>query len=159
MAELKAIWIKRMKLGPMDPFSEAELRIGEGIVGNANQGGRRQVTLIDEAAWANATETLPVVIAPFQRRANLMISGLSLFESRGRILSIGSCRIRINGETRPCERMDEVFRGLKQALEPNWGGGAYGEVLVGGVIRVGDLVSFDLEAITTEFTLPQNLFS
>lgn len=159
MAELKAIWVKRMKLGPMDPVSEAELKIGEGIVGNANQGGRRQITLIDEAAWGIATKTLPMVIAPSRRRANLMVAGLSLFQSRGRILSIGNCRIRINGETRPCERMDEVCHGLKQALEPNWGGGAYGEVLVGGVIRVGDIVSFDLEPITTEFTLPQNLFS
>ena len=45
---LRAIWIKRMKRGPMDPRETATLVPGRGLVGNANQGGRRQVTLISE---------------------------------------------------------------------------------------------------------------
>ena len=45
---LKAIWIKRAKLGKMDPAQKAELKAGRGVVNNANQGGKRQVTMIEE---------------------------------------------------------------------------------------------------------------
>ena len=46
-----ALWIKRSKGGPMDPVTVAELVVARGIRGNANQGGRRQVTLIEREVW------------------------------------------------------------------------------------------------------------
>jgi hypothetical protein len=39
--------------------------------------------------------------------------------------------------------MDEALDGLRAALEPDWGGGAYGVVLEGGEIAVGDPVAWD----------------
>lgn len=47
------------------------------------------------------------------------------------------------GETRPCEQMEEAYGGLRAAMQPHWGGGAYGEVVRGGVIRVGDEVGWE----------------
>ena len=61
--------------------------------------------------------------------------------SRGGVSGV----IRIRGEVRPCERMDEAYRGLRDALAPMWGGGAWGEVLRGGSIAVGDSVSWHAE--------------
>ena len=49
-------------------------------------------------------------------------------------------RIRIFGETRPCEQMDAAREGLRAALEEPWAGGAFGEVLDGGEIQVGAAV-------------------
>ncbi len=49
--QLQAIWVKRMKRGPMDAVDSVQLLTGRGIVGNANQGGRRQVTIIEQEVW------------------------------------------------------------------------------------------------------------
>jgi len=140
---LEAIWIKRMKRGPMDPVEEAHLVTARGIVGNANQRGKRQVTIIEREVWERLMTELGASVPPSARRANLMVSGVPLAGMRGRVLRVGEARIRIYGETKPCERMDEALPGLQAAMRPDWGGGAFGEILNDAEIRVGDGVSFE----------------
>ena len=141
--KLEAIWIKRAKRGKMDPVHSAELVAGKGIAGNANQGGRRQVTIIERDVWADLTAAVGAVLDPSTRRANLMISGLALKKTRGRTLRIGECVLEIAGETKPCERMEEAAPGLRQSMYVDWGGGAFAMVVKGGTIKVGDDVAFD----------------
>src|SRR5687767_9167535 len=119
---LEAIWIKRVRRGPMDAVARATLVPGRGLVGNANQGGRRQVTLIEREVWEGVVAAVGVGIDPARRRANLLVSGLPLVRTRGRILRIGACRLRVLGETKPCERMEEIVPGLKDAMYDDWGG-------------------------------------
>ncbi len=139
---LQAIWVKRMRRGPMDAVDSALLLAGKGIVGNANQGGHRQVTLIEQEVWDDLMRQFGASRPGSARRANLMVRGVGLRDSRDRILRVSACRIRIGGETKPCERMDEVLLGLKAAMWPDWGGGAFGEVLDDGRIAVGDPVEW-----------------
>ncbi len=139
---LEAIWIKRFKRGPMDPSSEATMVKGRGIEGNANQRGKRQVTIISKEMWEKLMDEVGGDKEPASRRANLMVSGVDLSEIRGPVLAIGNVRIRIHGESRPCERMEEAQPGLKTAMEAPWRGGAFGEVLDDGTISVGDPVEW-----------------
>ena len=136
--EVAAIWIKRFKRGPMDPVLFAEAVAGRGLAGNANQGGKRQITIIDEARWREAQEEVGADVHPSARRANVMLRGVDLENTRGRTLRIGAVEVRIYNETRPCERMEEAQAGLRDALGIRWRGGVYGEIVTGGVIRVGD---------------------
>lgn len=143
IGRLETIWIKRAKLGPMDKVIAAQLIAGKGLVGNANQGGKRQVTIIEQEIWCSLMENLGANLDASKRRANLLVSGISLVKTRNKILRIGNCRLRILGETRPCERMDEAFLGLREAMKANWGGGAFDEVLDDGEIFLGDKVSWE----------------
>jgi MOSC domain-containing protein YiiM len=143
VGRLEAIWIKRAHRGPMDAVPEATLVAGRGLVGNADQGRRRQVTLIEREVWERLMRQLGGQLPPSARRANLMVSGCGLAETRGRVLWLGGCRVRIEGETRPCERMDEALDGLRVAMQPEWGGGVFAEVLDDGTIAVGEPVRWD----------------
>lgn len=140
---LEQIWIKRMKKGPMDACESATLVAGRGLLGNADQGGKRQVTVLSMESWAQVTSALPEAPPPETRRANLLVSGVDLAGTRGRILRIGPHRIRVYGETRPCEQMEAAAPGLQAGLSAPWTGGVFGEVLDDGEIRVGDEVEVE----------------
>ena len=71
-----------------------------------------------------------------------MVRGVDLENARGKLLRIGPCLVRIYGEVTPCERMDEAQPGLRAALRPHWRGGAFGEIVEGGAIAVGDGAAF-----------------
>jgi MOSC domain-containing protein YiiM len=139
-SQIVSIWTKRAHRGPMDRVESAELVAGAGLRGSADQGGRRQITVISEGSWDDAQEELGVEVNPSARRANVLVRGVDLEDSRGRLLRLGSCVIRIYGETQPCNVMDEAQPGLRAALKSHWRGGVCGEIVEGGTIRVGDPV-------------------
>ena len=146
MARLEQIWIKRMHRGPMDPAEQAQVKAGKGIVGNANQGGKRQVTIVSNKHWVDVTSPLGRTPDARLRRANLLVSDVDFSDARGKILKIGSVRVRIYGETRPCEQMEAAAPGLQEAMRVPWGGGAFGEILDDGEIRIGDPVELETES-------------
>jgi len=127
----------------MDAVDAAHLEVEAGLQGNANRGGRRQVTIISQARWVELMAALGADLSPSARRANLMVSGIDLDNSRGRVVRVGNARLKINGETHPCEQMEEAHAGLQALMRERWGGGAFAEVLDGGEIRVGDAVEWE----------------
>ncbi len=146
---LEQIWIKRVRRGPMDPQSRATLKAGRGLVGNADQGGSRQVTIIAAERWNELMRDLSADLDPSRRRANLLISGIDLAQTRDRVLVIGRCRLRVAGETRPCEQMEQALPGLQSRMRSDWSGGVFAVVLDDGEISVGDGVRWEDESTST----------
>lgn len=142
---LEHIWLKRARRGVMDAVDSAELVENQGLAGSANFGAYRQVTIITLERWLDLAAELGTDLDPAARRADLLISGIDLEGSRGRLLAIGDCLIKIGGETRPCERMEHAARGLQSAMSLRWGGGAWGAVVRGGRIQLRDPVSWHAE--------------
>jgi len=142
---LEAIWLKRAHRGPMDPATSATLVPGHGVRGSGGRSSRRQVTIIEREVWEAVVRAVGVPVPPSARRANLMVSGISLADTRGRVLVIGGVRLRINGETKPCERMEEAAPGLRDAMYDDWGGGAFAAVLDEGPVAVGDAVLWEAD--------------
>ena len=75
---VEAIWIKPGRREPMVPVPSATLVAQQGIEGNADQFGKRQVTIVDRSAWDRATADLGVSVDPSARRANVLVSGIAL---------------------------------------------------------------------------------
>ncbi len=127
----------------MDPVDEAFAVEGRGLEGGADFGRDRQVTLIEREVFERLKAELDDSVEPMMRRANLMVSGIRLEDTRDRTLAVGDLRIHIRGETRPCGRMEEACEGLMDALEPHWGAGAHGSVVNDATIAVGDEVRWE----------------
>ena len=140
---LEAIWLKRAHRGPMDARESVVLIAGKGLEGGIDRSSRRQVTIIEREIWEELMRETGADAPPSTRRANLMISGVALADTRKRVLRIGVARLEIAGETKPCERMEEAVPGLRAAMHPNWRGGAFAMVLTGGEISIGDEVAWE----------------
>ena len=139
---LLAIWAKGGRGEPLMSRSEGELIAGAGLRDSAPVRGKRQVTVLSREAWERAASEAGRPDAdPALRRANLLVTGVDFRETGGRTLTIGETRILIHGETKPCERMDADALRLRETLA-DWRGGAFGEVLNGGRIRIGDPVAW-----------------
>ena len=141
---LVAIWGRQEWGGEMRSFPWGNLVTGKGLTEDVSFGSRRQVTIIEEEVWTSIMKELESDLPGSTRRANLMIRGIRLRETKGKVLRIGDCRIEIVGETKPCASMDEKLPGLKEALKPHWNGGVFGSVIDGGKIKVGDLVGWEI---------------
>ncbi len=138
VGRLEAIWLKPVRREELEPVETAELRAGQGMVGNRHQGGRRQVTILEREAWDAVESEVNVSVPAETRRANLLVRGVSLRDTTGRVLEVGGCRMRIGGETRPCDLMEATIPGLKTAMAKDWRGGVFAEVLDDGQISIGD---------------------
>lgn len=140
MIELKGIAIRSASRAPMVELRQALVTIEQGVAGDyRGKPGARQLSILSLDAWNKACDELGVSLPWTTRRANLLVEGRE-FGPRdvGKIVQLGTLRMKISIETDPCFRMDEQHPGLKEALMPEWRGGVCCTVLESGEIAIGD---------------------
>ncbi len=139
MAQLLGIAKRAKKRAEMQLMQTAAVTLEKGVADDfRGKPGKRQVTVLSREGWQAACNAAGVVLPWTVRRANLLIEGLDLKETQGRMLKIGDLQLLITKETDPCERMEEAYEGLFQALAVDWRGGVCCRVLQGGEIALGD---------------------
>ena len=133
------IGLRPVRRAAMRAVDRAECQ-DHGLAGDHARPGKRAVTLIQ-------AEHLPVIaalagragVAPETLRRNLVVSGVNLSATRGRILAIGPALLRITGPCAPCSRMETALGpGGYNAMRGH--GGWCAEVLDPGPISTGDRV-------------------
>lgn len=135
--------------GPIETIDRAAVTLEGGIAGDFRGGARgkpyrRQVSLIERRDWDAAMAELGCTLPWWERRANLLVDDLDLPQRRGARLRIGrDVVLEVMTETDPCDRMESVAKGLRDALTPDWRGGVCAMVVAGGEIAVGDMIGVE----------------
>ena len=139
-----ALALRPEKGGAMALSESITLTPENGVMGDHGTSQRRQVTLLDEAAWQTACSEVGTELDWTTRRSNILVSNLDLQELVGRQILVGNALVEIIGEVVPCHVMDAAQKGLKDALKPEWRGGVYGRIIQSGTVHIDDPISATL---------------
>lgn len=139
MGKLHGIAIRSAKRKPMQALTVASVSCEKGVdIDFRGKPSNRQVTVLDVDAWNDACVLLGESLDWKVRRSNLLVKGLTLYETTGQLIVIGDVVLKITQETDPCKRMEEAVEGLFDALNPQWRGGVCCRVVQGGEIKLND---------------------
>ena len=144
MGKVIEIAVREESRGPMEVLASAKVSFAQGI-GDDSRGriqNDRQVTIMTKESWDAVCEHFGRKLHWTLRRANILVEGIDLENSAGKTIQIGNFRVQVTKELKPCERMDEQFIGLTEALVPNWRGGVACKLLSEGLVNEGDRVAF-----------------
>lgn len=135
-----AIALRTTVRGPMREVASARALVGGGLEGDVRASPNRGITFLASGHWRTVTHQLHTDLPWHTRRANILVDAPSLGHLIGRKIRVGDVEVEIVGETKPCELMDALHLGLKDALVPDCRAGVHGRVLCGGEIQVGHAV-------------------
>lgn len=125
--------------------NHVEVLAEHGLIGDhqaQHAGGQRQVTLIQREHLAAVVALLGRdAIDPALVRRNLVVSGINLLALHDASFAIGGVLFEGAGLCEPCSRMEEVLgAGGYNAMRGH--GGIIARAVGGGIIRLGDLVTY-----------------
>ena len=143
MGEIIGIATRTKTRAPMDLCASANILFDKGVGADSRglKKGNRQVTVMSIEDWDVVCSELGQLIPWTTRRANILLSGIDLKQTKGCLLKLGDCTLEITGELVPCDRMDEQFNGLTKTLSYDWRGGVTCKIIKEGFISVNDNVS------------------
>ncbi|MDE0743778.1 MAG: MOSC domain-containing protein [Woeseiaceae bacterium] len=142
MGKVEDIARRKKIRAPMETLNTVTVDEKTGLAGDIRGGAlKRQVTILSAEAWNSVCEELKTELPWTTRRANILVSGIKLPQESGYQIQIGEVLLEVTRQTDPCERMDEQYLGLTNALMPDWRGGVCCSVVRGGNIMNGDKVT------------------
>jgi MOSC domain-containing protein YiiM len=146
--ELAAIYIAEVSAVPTIALDEATLTPNKGVVGDRYFRGAgtfskgdsdTDVTLIESEALTAAAREHNVAITAAQSRRNLITRDVPLNHLVDREFFIGDVKLRGVRLCEPCKHLERLTRtGVIKAFAHR--GGLRAVILVGGVIRAGDVI-------------------
>lgn len=147
---LVAIHVAERASQPMRALAEARLVSGIGIPGDryAEKSGTysvrhhidRQVTLIEQETLDALARDHGVELAPHEHRRNLTSRGVALNHLVGRYFAVGECVLYGGRLNVPCRYLEELLG--KKVFKPLLNrSGLNARVIVGGTLRVGDIIT------------------
>jgi MOSC domain-containing protein YiiM len=151
MGRIVAIHVAPAASAPMHELSAVQAVAGSGLVGDrysAGEGfysarptdpGAREVTLFDADVldWLKSEHSIE--LSAGEHRRNLTTRGVPLHELLGERFHIGEVVLEGVMDCPPCDHLEGLVR--KPLLQPLASrGGLRARILIGGTIRVGDVV-------------------
>jgi MOSC domain-containing protein YiiM len=149
--KLTGIYVAREAKGALSPVLKAKVIEGKGIEGDRYEagvgsfsdweGGGRHVTLIEEEALEAIARESKMELAPASARRNLTTRGVALNHLVGKNFRVGAVTLAGIRLCEPCEHLEALsgVKGVIKALLHR--GGLRAEIVSGGEIRVGDVIS------------------
>lgn len=146
---LEWIGLRPQKRIPPAAVNHAEVLADHGLVGDhraTRPGSERQVTLIQQEHLTAVAGLLGgAAIPPGLTRRNLVVSGINLLALHDQRFEIGGVMFEGTGLCEPCSRMEtNLGAGGYNAMRGH--GGIAARVITGGVIRLGDNVTWSAAA-------------
>lgn len=143
---LEWIGLRPARRAPVQAVNHVEVLNDQGLDGDRaarSSGGTRQVTLIQREHLAAVAQLLQRdAVDPALLRRNLVVSGINLLALKDERFRIGDVLFEGTGPCEPCSRMEEgLGAGGYNAMRGH--GGITARVLEGGVITLGDAVSYE----------------
>lgn len=138
----RVVWIgiRPQRRAAVETVAVAEITEA-GLAGDyRDKPGKRAVTLIQWEHLAVVGSFLgQTAVAPERLRRNIAVVGINLLGLRNRAFEIGGARLLGTGLCAPCSRMEEELGpGGYSAMRAH--GGITAEVLIPGMVRLGDPV-------------------
>jgi MOSC domain-containing protein YiiM len=149
MSNVIAIFIAVKSGEPMQSITRIEAVAGKGLIGDRKfrdsshpkkNTPEREITLIEAEAIDGVNRDYALHLDPIETRRNLLTRGVSLNHLVDQEFTVGSVRLRGIMLCEPCTHLEKLTRpGVMRALIHR--GGLRAQILEGGTISVGDLVS------------------
>jgi MOSC domain-containing protein YiiM len=146
--EIVSIHFVRENGGRATKVDAAQVRTDFGIPEDYRSGTnrRRQITMIEEEALADAARILGRPVPDGASRRQVVVRGLDLNTLIGHAIRIGDVVLAIERYCAPCQRMnEELGPGGRDALR--WKAGVTCRVVNGGTLRVGEKVALEQESV------------
>ncbi len=144
MAEVVSIHIVREKKAPAESCDHVTIRTDFGIEGDYRSGKYQtgQITLIESEVMDTASRKLGYEIPAGASRRQIVVRGVSLNETIGYKLRLGSVLVLAEEKCKPCDNMEATIGpGAKDAM--NGRGGVRCRVIKGGELHVSDAVTVE----------------
>ena len=105
----------------------------------------RQITLIQSEVLESLKDKFNITVKPEESRRNVLTKGIEINGLVGTEFYVGSVRLHAHRITQPCQYLEDLLGqpGLYKELWDN--GGVSCEILTGGVIKEGDLITTSLD--------------